>query len=67
MKTLPTSAAVREALNAADYPADKDGQLETARSAGAEETVLDALRALPLADYRSLDEVIRSVGTADPF
>ena len=29
--------------------------------------VVRALRALPLADYGSTDEVIRSVGTSDPF
>ncbi len=67
MPSLPTSAAVRDALNAADFPASKDRLVEYAQTAGAEIEVVRALRALPLADYGSTDEVIRSVGTSDPF
>ena len=67
MTTLPTSNALRHALNAADYPAAKDKLVDTARGAGADDTVLDALRALPLGDYGNIDEVIRSTGTSDPF
>lgn len=47
MKDLPTAAAVTDALNFADFPADKDRLLEFASSAGADDSVLDALRALP--------------------
>lgn len=67
MTQLPTSTALRDALNAADFPADKDRLLSYAQQAGADAEVLRALRALPLADYRSTDEVIQSAGTSDPF
>ena len=56
---------IRRALAAADFPAMKEQLLEAAADAGAEEPVLDALRALPVADYGNVDEVVRSVETVD--
>jgi hypothetical protein len=51
---------IKEALNALDFPAGKDDIVRHAESAGAGEDVLKALRTLPLADYRNMDEVLRS-------
>jgi hypothetical protein len=62
---LPSAAAVHSALKAVDFPATKDGLMDAASAAGADDAVLAALRSLPLADYTNRDEVIRSVDTAD--
>jgi hypothetical protein len=48
-------------LKDVDYPADKDTLVATAEKAGAPETVLRSIRAIPPVDYRSRDEVVRSV------
>jgi hypothetical protein len=48
-----------------DYPADKDTLVAAAESAGAPEAVVRSIRAIPPVDYRSRDEVLRSVRT-DP-
>ena len=62
---LPSAAAIRSALNAADFPATKDDLINAASAAGADDAVLAALRSLPLADYTNRDEVIRSVDTVE--
>ncbi|NHC16037.1 DUF2795 domain-containing protein [Motilibacter sp. E257] len=51
---------MKAALNDADFPLGKDDLVRHAEQAGAGEEVLRSLRTLPLADYRSLDEVLRS-------
>ncbi|WP_331273139.1 DUF2795 domain-containing protein [Motilibacter deserti] len=51
---------IKAALNDADFPLGKDDLVRHAEQAGAGEEVLRSLRTLPLADYRSLDEVLRS-------
>ena len=61
----PTIAEVREALNAVDFPLSKEALVECAERDDVEESVLRQLRALPLADYGSVDEVLRSVDLAD--
>lgn len=47
-------------LSAADFPASKEQLVTYAQNHGADEDTLRALRALPLADYESVKEVIRS-------
>lgn len=56
---------LREALNAADYPADKRALVDVAARAGAPDEVLAALRSLPPVEYRNFEEVARSVDTVE--
>ncbi len=60
----PTIAEVREALQAVDFPLTKE-QLVACAEQRAPGPVLRQLRALPLAEYGSVDEVLRSVSVAD--
>ncbi len=60
-----TVEAVRSALYNVDYPASKDALIDAANGNGAGADVLRALRALPVEDYDNLDQVIRSVATAE--
>lgn len=62
---LPSADAIRSALLAADFPATKDDLIKVATEASADETVLAALRSLPVADYANRDEVVRSVDTTE--
>jgi hypothetical protein len=52
-------------LNDLDYPAAKEDVVRHAESRGASEDVLRALRALPLGDYASREELARSVDTME--
>jgi hypothetical protein len=53
---------IQDALDAADFPTDKNTLLEQARAKEAPDAVIKALRSLPLeVEYENLDEVIRSV------
>ena len=52
--------SIRSALVDVDYPADKQTIVERAAANGADEPTMKALRALPLADYDNIGEVIRS-------
>jgi hypothetical protein len=56
---------VFEPLNDLDYPAAKEDVVRHAESRGASVDVLRALRALPLGDYASRDELARSVHTME--
>ena len=56
---------VFEPLNDLDYPAAKEHIVRHAESRGASDDVLRALRALPLGDYASRDELARSVDTME--
>jgi hypothetical protein len=56
---------VFEPLNDLDYPADKEDVVRHAESRGAPEGVLRALRALPLGDYASREELGRALGTVE--
>lgn len=56
-----TADEVLTALRALDYPASKDDIVLHAANAGAPENVIRAVRALPLADYASRDEIVRSL------
>ncbi|POM25948.1 hypothetical protein BTM25_03320 [Actinomadura rubteroloni] len=52
---------IKAALNDMRFPASKDDLVAHASRVGAGEPQVRALRALPLADYANLDEVMRSV------
>ena len=54
---------LKQALVDVDYPAPKDALLAAADRHGADEQVLAALRALPVDDYASFDNVVASVDT----
>jgi hypothetical protein len=56
---------VFEPLNDLDYPAAKEDVVRHAESRGASEDVLRALRALPLGDYASREELGRSLDTVE--
>ena len=60
-----TAAEVRSVLEDVDFPASKEALLDAAFRAGAGSDVLDALRALPMEDYGNVDQVVRSVETAE--
>ncbi|MEV8045518.1 DUF2795 domain-containing protein [Streptomyces griseoluteus] len=52
---------VLEAIKDVDFPADRDELVEAARSAGASEEVVKALRGMPPEQYANREEVARSV------
>ena len=56
---------VFQPLDDLDYPASKEAVVRHAETRGASEEVLRALRALPLGDYASRQELARSVDTAE--
>ena len=56
---------VFEPLNDLDYPAAKQDVVRHAEERGASVEVLRALRALPLGDYASREELARSVDTME--
>ncbi|TYB56429.1 DUF2795 domain-containing protein [Nonomuraea sp. PA05] len=58
---LHDTRPVREALNSLDFPADKESIVAHARTHGAGEDAERALRSLPLGEYASMAEVLRSV------
>ncbi|MFL9912169.1 DUF2795 domain-containing protein [Paraburkholderia fungorum] len=53
---------VQKALKGMSYPADKNSLIETARSNGADDEVLDALAGLPDQQYGSPADVSKGVG-----
>lgn len=55
---------ISQAIGDVDFPASKEAMVEHAQRTGADEECVRALRALPLGDYRSPDEVLRSVPLA---
>ncbi|GAA2213125.1 hypothetical protein GCM10009850_085870 [Nonomuraea monospora] len=58
---LHDTRPVREALNSLDFPADKESIVAHAHAHGAGEDAERALRSLPLGEYASMAEVLRSV------
>ena len=63
----PALQDVMRALDDVDYPASKDDLIAAAERSGAGGAVLHALRAIPLADYASRDDIVKSVPLAsDP-
>lgn len=61
MATTTTSGRVREALSAADFPADKDQLVRCAEQAQADGDTIKALGAMPAETYDNLGEVLQSV------
>lgn len=61
----PRTDEVRDALRDLDFPLTKEAVVDCAERGGAGEPVLKQLRALPLGNYGSLDEVLRSVDLAE--
>jgi hypothetical protein len=57
------SSDIKSALSDLDFPAGKQDIVAHAERSGASADVLRALRALPVADYANLAEVLRSAGT----
>ncbi|KIG07546.1 DUF2795 domain-containing protein [Caballeronia concitans] len=53
---------MQKALKGIDYPADKQTLLDTARSNGASEEIMNALDALPDQQYESPAAVSKAVG-----
>lgn len=64
---LPTRKEVEEALGDLDFPLDKDTLVQCVadQTSAAGQAVVRQLRAMPLATYESVDEVLRSVDVAD--
>lgn len=60
-----TAEEVMSCLASLDYPAMKEDVVAEAQREGAPEGVLRALRAMPLGEYASRDEVRRSVETVE--
>lgn len=60
-----TLEEVFASLDDLDYPAAKEDVVLHAEARGASEDVLRALRALPLGDYASREELARSVDTME--
>ena len=56
---------VFQSLNDLDYPASKEDVVRHAETRGASEDVLRVVRALPLGDYASRDELRRSLDTVE--
>ena len=56
---------VFEPLNDLDYPAAKEDIVRHAESRRASDAVLRAVRALPLGDYASREELRRSLDTVE--
>lgn len=52
---------LKATLSAADFPASKEQLVTYAENNGADDATLRALRAMPLADYDNVAEVVRSV------
>ncbi|MHA6799335.1 DUF2795 domain-containing protein [Bounagaea algeriensis] len=55
------SKSVKQALSSLDFPASKDRIVTHAHDHGADAVTVRALRAMPVADYDNLQEVLRSV------
>jgi hypothetical protein len=56
-----TAPEVLDALKALDFPVSKKAIVRHAERCGAPENVVRAVRALPLGDYASKDEIVRSL------
>lgn len=60
-----TADELRQALNAVDFPLRKEQLVDCVEAGSASAAVVRAVRALPLSDYASVDEVVRSVDTVN--
>ena len=57
----PNPIQVQKFLSGIDYPAKKADLVDAAEKAGADDTVLDALRGLPDKDYDAPTDVSESI------
>ncbi len=55
------AATVQASLSQLDFPASKEALVEYAENNGADEETVRALRALPLGDYGSINDVTTAV------
>ncbi|MFD1146487.1 DUF2795 domain-containing protein [Saccharothrix hoggarensis] len=53
---------VQKFLSGVDYPATKDDIVDAARSQGADDDTLDALRDLPRDDFNSPNDISEAIG-----
>ncbi|KMS84493.1 DUF2795 domain-containing protein [Prauserella rugosa] len=53
--------SLKEALSSVDFPADKETLVSHAQTRSGDDSVAQALRAMPPAEYANLGEVIQSV------
>ena len=60
----PNPVQVQKFLGGIDYPVDRDELVEHARAAGADEFVLDSLRALPKRRFDGPNAVSHSLAAA---
>ncbi|UXY16303.1 DUF2795 domain-containing protein [Chitiniphilus purpureus] len=58
----PNPVQVQKFLGGLDYPVDKATLLDQAENAGADDRVLEALRALPEQEYDSPTAISRQLG-----
>lgn len=65
MTTTTQTRLLKEALDAVDYPADKEQLLAEAESAGAGPKTVRALRSIPLETYQNFAEVSAAVPIDD--
>ncbi|GAB2741898.1 hypothetical protein GCM10027174_14260 [Salinifilum aidingensis] len=54
-------ASLEAALSEVDFPASKEDLVAHAQNHGADEETVRSLRALPVAEYENLTEIVRSV------
>ncbi|AJM77369.1 DUF2795 domain-containing protein [Rathayibacter toxicus] len=57
----PTPIEIQKYLGGIDYPASRDTIVQTAEKEGADQAVLDALRALPEGNYNKPTDVSSAV------
>jgi len=62
---MVSTQAVHDVLNDLDYPASKEQVVEHAERRGGSDEVLRALRALPLGDYESRDDINKGLAPED--
>ncbi|MDH6228463.1 MULTISPECIES: DUF2795 domain-containing protein [Streptomyces] len=65
MAHATSAREVVDAIKDVDFPADKNQLIDAARTSGASEGVVAALRGIPPEEYTNRDDVARSVRT-DP-
>ncbi|MEE4025319.1 DUF2795 domain-containing protein [Gordonia sp. PKS22-38] len=65
MTTTTRTRVLKEALDAVDYPADKEQLLAEAERAGAGPHTIRALRSIPLETYQNFAEVSAAVPVDD--
>ncbi|MEV7632835.1 DUF2795 domain-containing protein [Microbacterium sp. NPDC089318] len=61
MNDKPNPIEVQKYLGGIDYPADKATIVDTARSSGADETILEALQGIPDREYEGPTGVTEAV------